>query len=72
MKIQRPSIGRVVIFARPVGLEVPALVVRGNDRGEVDILVCGEYVYGVAHDNTGTKNTWRYPPRVDELIDVSR
>lgn len=84
MKIQKPSLGRVVIFTAWRGEgeasgkvdEYAGLVVGVShaDGGVVDIKTFGpNSIYsnnGIPHDATGKAGTWRYPPFVKEEVEV--
>lgn len=85
MKIQKPSLGRVVIFTAWRGqgadsgkVDQYAGIIVGvaDDKpaGVIDIVTLGpSSVYhnnNVSHDADGAAGTWRYPPFVKEEIEV--
>lgn len=81
VKIQKPTIGRVVEFTAFRGHEekerdaYPATITKVHDDGVVDLVTFGrQSVYfqtGIKHSADGDAMTWRYPPRSDETIEVS-
>ncbi len=84
MKIQKPSIGRVVHFTAFRGHEqkasdvYAAIVVGvgrfGSNAGCVDLVTFGTnstyFQHDVPHSAEGNANTWRYPPFVKDEIEV--
>jgi hypothetical protein len=84
MKIQKPSLGRVVIFTawRGQGEEsgkvdqyAGVIVGVSDDKpGVIDIVTLGpSSVYhnnGARFDADGSAGTWRYPPFVKDEIEV--
>ncbi len=91
MKIQKPSIGRVVIVTNSQGDPRVGWVQRmtGDAAGDFDLprkeRACIEvhvavptapdtlvFLHAVPHDEGGAPHTWRYPPRVDEMIEVEK
>lgn len=81
MQIQKPTLGRVVIFAAFRGHgegnvdEYAGIVVGLTEKpGVVDLKTFGPAsIYcnlGVPYDADGKAGTWRYPPKSDETIEV--
>lgn len=84
MKIQKPTLGRVVIFTAFRGEgeasgkvdEYAGIVVNTPyaDASIVDIKTFGSHsLYSnlaVPHDAGGKAGTWRYPPRCTDEIEV--
>jgi hypothetical protein len=84
MKIQKPTLGRVVIFTAWRGHdekdrdEYAGIIVRVHDQlgpGVVDIKTMGPHsLYDnarVPHDANGAGGTWRYPPHTKDEIEVA-
>lgn len=75
IKIQKPTIGRVVEYVAPDNLmKHVGVIIRVRERDRVDIrdqntLEMQENVY---HDGDGAIGTWRYPPFVKEEVEVDR
>lgn len=79
MKIQLPTMGRVVIYTSAKGIAYPALVDYHEGFGKVQLVVSmvdgsgsTRLIANVPHDEDSAPNTWRYPPRSDETIEVER
>jgi hypothetical protein len=80
--IQKPTLGRVVIFTAfrgqdgqsEVSDEYPGTVVKHHGEGVIDIVTQGSnstyHVNNVPYDVKGDSGTWRYPERCDDMIDV--
>ncbi len=78
IKIQKPSVGRIVIYTDYCGDSKPA-VILAVDHGK-DTCVSGEVTLRdfvtlmlhekIKHNADVRCRTWRYPPRVDGEISV--
>jgi hypothetical protein len=78
--IQKPTIGRVVLFTAFRGHEQKAtdeyagIIVKVHEGGVVDLVTFGPFsVYhnnGVPHDAAGGAQGWRYPEITRETIEV--
>ncbi len=75
MKIQKPTVGRVVELQSPYGPR--AGFIQGlNADNTVEISYLGlhdetvHHGHNVRYSSTGEPGTWRYPPRCEEFIVV--
>lgn len=81
MKIQKPSPGRVVYFARAPDLTHPLLVYNFvaviitviDNKGTVNLRCLNtlERFDNISHCAKAKTNTWHYPPRVEGEIEVA-
>ena len=83
MKIQRPTIGRIVIFTAKSEIDGAATEHAGmithvhSKPGRISVSMFGEpgpyssvYNADADHDANGADGTWRYPPRCTDEIEV--
>ncbi len=77
-KVQKPTLGRVVIFTKDNGVELPAVVTgvdfRGAPPGMVKLHLLGSlnpFVDEVEYHPTPKPGCWRYPERNDETFEFN-